>query len=203
MSAGLMLVHTFRRWPMADGVDEIVGDFPQKNSIPISETNVSGTASLSSACGMEQILVLGFVLALTIKYIFFENKDSPMDYSKSSEMFDFIDNEEKKKRVSSKDVDNKDDASTSSGVSETSSSTPSSTRPTTPTTAVEADIEGNRFSKPETPSILITSQDSDTESVIAEYHRKITESQSRFFWEFFVVFCFSKQYFYSDFIFHG
>ena len=91
-------------------------------------------------------------------------------------MFNYIDEVNK-----NKDVDNNDASSTSGISSSTSSSTPSSTRPTTPTAAVEADIEGSHFSKPETPSILITSQDSDTESVIAEYRRKITESQSEYF----------------------
>jgi hypothetical protein len=149
-----------------------------------------GSLNFTTSTGTEQILVIGFVCVLTIKYIFFENKDS-LDMAQNTKYSKAFrsGNEPDEHLRDSKDKEMliKDDNDSTSGVSETyshtSSSTPSSTRPTTPTTTSSSttgdDLDNSsRLDKPTTPSILITTQDSDTESVIAEYRRKLSESRS-------------------------
>lgn len=183
MSAGLMLVHTLRRWPLNDGNEGLNLDPSSPSGLgsmnpdmPSSSDQSNGLFSslnFMTNTGTEQILVIGFVCVLTIKYIFFESKDMyNMEMSRNSKYSSTYDHKE-----TNKSLDNsKDDGESTSGVSEsnTTSCTPSSTRPTTPTTSsVNGDELDNssRLDKPATPSILITTQDSDTESVIAEYQR--------------------------------
>lgn len=211
MSAGLMLVHTLRRWPLsADVTDEMGfgqasgaagGQLGDSLDSTIDPNSSSLLGSLTNT-GTEQILVIGFVCVLAIKYIFFENinneqvpnKQNQQQQQYSQRTFnEKMTNEESDTQVDaqmiegeSKDLLAKDDSESTSGISEscsnTTSSSPSSTRPTTPTTSSSTngdDIDNvPRMGKPATPSILITTQDSDTESVIAEYHRKISESRS-------------------------
>lgn len=222
MSAGLMLVHTLRRWPLtADVTGEMgfgqgtggvggVGGGSMDSTVEQASNGLVGSLTNTAT---EQILVIGFVCVLAIKYIFFENinndvpngsQQSQRQYSQFGEEMNknstateaesghtvvgdtaqMIEEGERKDLLAKAD----DSESTSSGISEscsnTTSSSPSSTRPTTPTTASSTngdDLDGvvvPRMGKPATPSILITTQDSDTESVIAEYHRKISESRS-------------------------
>ena len=199
MSAGLMLVHTLRRWPLTDVNDGTNLDASKqpvfKNINPAMSSPTDQSSGLFSSInfvtttGTEQILVIGFVCVLTIKYIFFENKDMyNMDMTQNSKYSRIFEDKESNQQLdSSKDLLVKDDNQSSSGVSESCSnsspSTPSSTRPTTPTTSsMNGDDMDNSsgHEKPATPSILITTQDSDTESVIAEYRRKISESGSMF-----------------------
>lgn len=192
MSAGLMLVHTLRRWPLtSDNVDQM--DLDPSNNINLDMSSSEQSNGLFSflnhltSTGTDQILVIGFVCALTIKYIFFESKDvhnvdvatsatTTVKYGHSFENVNKSDDE-------SKDMLTKDDNESTSGVSfsnSTTSSTPSSSRPTTPTASstTSDELDNSRMSKPATPSIMITTQDSDTESVIAEYRRKLSESRS-------------------------
>lgn len=212
MSAGLMLVHTLRRWPLSADVTDEMG-FGQAggaaggqlgDNIDSSMDHSSGSllGSLTNT-GTEQILVIGFVCVLAIKYIFFENINNEQVPNKQNQQQQYsqrtfsekMENKESDAQADaqmiegeSKDLLAKDDSESTSGISEscsnTTSSSPSSTRPTTPTTSSSTngdDIDNvPRMGKPATPSILITTQDSDTESVIAEYHRKINESRSTF-----------------------
>lgn len=145
--------------------------------------------SLMNGTGTEQILVIGFVCVLAIKYIFFENKDvHNLDMTRTNVQYSrtFSTDNSAEQLAEVKDLMSKDDNDSTSGVSEsfsqTTSSTPSSTRPTTPTASLTTNDELDatpRMVKPATPSILITTQsDSDTESVMAEY-RKISESESK------------------------
>lgn len=212
MSVGLVLVHTLRKWPLsADVTDEM--SFGQASGASAAQmgSNLDSTVDQNSSSlfgsltdtGTEQLLVIGFVCALAIKYIFFENinteqvpkKQNQQQQQYSQRTFNET-NAESDTQVDaqmiegeSKDLLAKDDSESTSGISEscsnTTSSSPSSSRPTTPTTSSSTngdDLDNvPRMGKPATPSILITTQDSDTESVIAEYHRKISESRSMYY----------------------
>lgn len=189
MSAGLMMVHALSRWPcVADENGDITLDsFKSASGMSNSDSVGSGdqsngvfgpmTSRFLTSTGTEQILMIGLVCALAIKYIFFENKDIyNIDIARNNVTYSKYNLESRSMDDNNKRLMNKDDSSTDS-CSNTTSTTPSSTRPTTPTTSTTSDeLESSRASKPATPSILIT-QDSDTESVIAEYRRKISESQ--------------------------
>lgn len=162
MSLGLVLVHTRRWWP--DVGDASVGSqSPELTAIP----------KATEWAASEQLIVVLMCILLAVKYIFFDNKDihnieptsttrlsantttSANTTSRSTQIID----------LESSEID-----------SNTSSSTPSSTRPATPSTSVSGSDEIDR--KSGTPSILITAQDSDTESMI-ELRRKINESGSK------------------------
>lgn len=197
MSAGLVLVHTLRRWPsMTDGPEGMNLDPSGASGLGGLNSDMSSAGqsngllgSLMNGTGTEQILVIGFVCVLAIKYIFFENKDvHNLDMTRTNVQYSrtFSTDNSAEQLVEVKDLMSKDDNESTSGVSEscsnTTSSTPSSTRPTTPTASLTTSEELDatpRMVKPATPSILITTQDSDTESVIAEYNRKISESRSK------------------------
>lgn len=162
MSAGLVLVHTCRLWP-DDDVASVGGKSPELTAIP----------KTTEWAASEQIFVVLMCILLAVKYIFFDNREiyniepastsnrnqtqnlSTSRTSRSTQMMD----------LESSEID-----------SNTSSSTPSSTRPATPSTSASGSDEIDR--KSGTPSILITAQDSDTESMI-ELRRKINESGSK------------------------
>lgn len=78
MSAGLMLVHTLRRWPLTADVTGEMGFGQGTGGVGGSmdstvEQASNGLVGSLTNTATEQILVIGFVCVLAIKYIFFEN----------------------------------------------------------------------------------------------------------------------------------
>lgn len=144
MSAGLMLVHTLSRWPIGD---ENSNDFDEDNSIEstLNSAKINNFAHKEPNSlvlffvkifdvGYEQLLMLGLVCALAIRYIFFENRDNYNEHLINQMQLDqrIKTNEESEKESGEKKKNTEKDG--------------------------ESEI----------PSILITCNDSDTESMIIE-----------------------------------
>lgn len=85
MSAGLMLVHTLSRWPTVTVNHSSIKRDLNSQGFPTHDTFGKSHCEPTYlelvfrklfTFGSEQLVMLGFVFALAIKYIFFENRDS-------------------------------------------------------------------------------------------------------------------------------
>ncbi len=143
MSAGLMLVHTLSRWPIVTESDS--SNFDATLSMEDSTQHFLNSRREPNilevlfrkffAVGAEQVLVIAFVCALAIHYIFFEHNEHLIPAPKNTKQ------PEMQQNLNSQKVSDQRDTSQSR-------------------------------SCVETPSILITNQDSDTESMINENSRE-------------------------------
>jgi len=139
MSAGLMLVHTLSRWPIFTDSDS--SNFDPTLSIKDSTQHFLNSRREPNilevlfrkffAVGAEQVLVIAFVCALAIHYIFFEHNEHLIPAPKNTKQ------PEMQQNLNPQKVNDQRDTSQSR-------------------------------SCVETPSILITNQDSDTESMMNE-----------------------------------
>lgn len=179
MSAGLMLVHMMSRWPMDnDKNDDALDPFTTTvSSVSTGDKLSDGetqnmlnsfTNGLINMVGTEQILMIGLMFALTIKYFWFENYDSRININSDYSAQSFKNSE----------LISKEDSEISSNISEscsnTTSTTPSSTRPTTPTTLTsdESDNLSQHTVKSSIVENSILNENSDTESVLGQCRHK-------------------------------
>ena len=187
MSAGLMLVHMLSRWPLVNDENDggVLNSFKTSSAVSSASDKLadderinSFATGLMNAVGTEQILMIGLMFALTIKYFWFENLDihsrlSPNDIHDSNSSY-------ASSKSSYKNSELKEDSSeTSSNISEscsnTTSTTPSSTRPTTPitiSTGDESDNSSQHTTKSNNTTNSSTTENSDTESVLGQCRHK-------------------------------
>ncbi|RWS13072.1 3-hydroxy-3-methylglutaryl-coenzyme A reductase-like protein [Dinothrombium tinctorium] len=143
MSAGLMSVHMLSLWDNGSGKTDALS-----SSVKPTYASSGNTQDMSTmeyflkkrlTVAPEQLVMLGIVCTLIIKYIFFESKE---------ESLIGVDKHEKEiHQKHSQATCNKDETKMISKIEQTTRNA-------------------------ETPTILVTSQDSDTESVIAENKEK-------------------------------
>ena len=204
MSAGLMMVHMLSRWPLVNDENDggVLDSFKSSSAVSSASDKLaddevfnSFTTGLMNAVGTEQILMIGLMFALTIKYFWFENLDihsrlsssssNNIHNSNGSSFATSKDVEELKSSSSYKNSELKEDCSseTSSNLSEscsnTTSTTPSSTRPTTPTTISSTGDESDNSLQHSTnksngcsTTNSSTTENSDTESVLGQCRHK-------------------------------
>ncbi|XP_075587890.1 HMG coenzyme A reductase isoform X2 [Dermatophagoides farinae] len=210
MSAGLMMVHMLSRWPLVNDENDggVLDSFKSSSAVSSASDKLaddevfnSFTTGLMNAVGTEQILMIGLMFALTIKYFWFENLDihsrlsssssNNIHNSNGSSFATSKDVEELKSSSSYKNSELKEDCSseTSSNLSEscsnTTSTTPSSTRPTTPTTISSTGDESDNSLQHSTnksngcsTTNSSTTENSDTESVLGQCRHKLSFSSN-------------------------
>lgn len=191
MSAALVLVHTFSRWPQTidDSTENLMNSFKSSvshianDNVSLKSEDNSILTGIINAIGCEQVLMIGLMFAITIKYFWFENLDfhskninnSNSDTANYSEPNSNIQNFKNSQLLPTKEECETSSTISSTSCSNTTSTTPSSTRPTTPatTTSDESDNSSrNENSMQSTLGESICTETSDTESVLGQCRHK-------------------------------
>lgn len=204
MFACLVIVHGWSRWPTMGEGDESGPSFDAQNANG-SPTSTSSNNSIEQAVTVIIVCILAIRYIFfenkemhkdmngefaaksktinqngsTIVYTM-DTKQNLKNLEKQEIVVEKHQNQQEELEEPAEHLLVKDvvDCESSECCSNLSSFSPSSTRPTTPITSNASttdDLDNRTPSKPETPSILITAQDSDTESVF-ELRQKIKES---------------------------
>ncbi|KPM09589.1 3-hydroxy-3-methylglutaryl-coenzyme A reductase-like protein [Sarcoptes scabiei] len=193
MSAALVLVHTFSRWPQTidDSTENLMNSFKSSvshianDNVSLKSEDNSILTGIINAIGCEQVLMIGLMFAITIKYFWFENLDfhskninnSNSDTANYSEPNSNIQNFKNSQLLPTKEECETSSTISSTSCSNTTSTTPSSTRPTTPatTTSDESDNSSrNENSMQSTLGESICTETSDTESVLGQCRHKLS-----------------------------